>query len=40
MKALLIVDIQNDFLPGGSLEVKNGDKISIDAVGDFGDVGV
>lgn len=27
MKALLLVDIQNDFLPGGSLEVKDGDKI-------------
>lgn len=27
MKALLITDIQNDFLPGGSLEVKQGDAI-------------
>lgn len=27
MKALLIVDIQNDFCPGGALEVPNGDKI-------------
>jgi len=27
MKALLIVDIQNDFLPGGSLAVPQGDKI-------------
>jgi len=27
MKTLLIVDVQNDFLPGGSLEVKDGDKI-------------
>ena len=27
MKALIIIDIQNDFLPGGSLEVKDGDKI-------------
>ncbi|MFD2554324.1 bifunctional nicotinamidase/pyrazinamidase [Sphingobacterium tabacisoli] len=27
MKALLIVDIQNDFLPGGALEVPNGDQI-------------
>ena len=27
MKALIIIDIQNDFLPGGSLEVKEGDKI-------------
>lgn len=26
-KALIIVDIQYDFLPGGSLAVKNGDKI-------------
>ncbi len=25
--ALLIVDVQNDFLPGGALEVKNGDQI-------------
>lgn len=27
MKALLIIDIQNDFLPGGALEVPNGDQI-------------
>ncbi|PZP51974.1 MAG: bifunctional nicotinamidase/pyrazinamidase, partial [Pseudopedobacter saltans] len=27
MKALLITDIQNDFLPGGSLAVKEGDLI-------------
>lgn len=27
MKALLIVDVQNDFLPKGSLGVKDGDKI-------------
>lgn len=27
MKALIIVDIQNDFLPGGTLAVKNGDTI-------------
>lgn len=27
MKALLIIDIQNDFLPGGSLEVVEGHKI-------------
>ncbi len=27
MKALLIVDVQNDFLPGGALEVVDGDKI-------------
>ncbi len=27
MKTLLIIDIQNDFLPGGSLAVTNGDKI-------------
>ena len=26
-KALILVDIQNDFLPGGSLEVKNGDEV-------------
>ena len=25
--ALLIVDVQNDFLPGGSLAVPNGDAI-------------
>jgi nicotinamidase/pyrazinamidase len=25
MKALLIIDLQNDFLPGGALEVKSGD---------------
>lgn len=27
MKVLLLVDIQNDFLPGGALAVKNGDAI-------------
>ncbi len=27
MKALILVDIQNDFLPGGALAVKDGDKI-------------
>jgi len=27
MKTLLIIDVQNDFLPGGSLEVRDGDKI-------------
>ncbi len=27
MKALLIVDVQNDFCPGGSLEVPEGDRI-------------
>lgn len=27
MKALLLVDIQNDFLPGGALAVKDGDRI-------------
>jgi nicotinamidase/pyrazinamidase len=27
MNTLLIIDAQNDFMPGGSLEVKNGDAI-------------
>lgn len=27
MKALIIVDVQNDFLPGGALAVKDGNKI-------------
>jgi nicotinamidase/pyrazinamidase len=27
MKALIIVDVQNDFLPGGALEVPGGDKV-------------
>lgn len=27
MKALIMIDIQKDFLPGGSLEVKEGDEI-------------
>lgn len=27
MKALIIVDVQNDFLPGGALEVPDGDKV-------------
>jgi nicotinamidase/pyrazinamidase len=27
MRALVIVDVQNDFLPGGSLPVKDGNKI-------------
>ena len=31
MKALILVDIQNDFLPGGPLEVPKGNEI-IDVV--------
>lgn len=27
MKTLIIVDAQNDFMPGGALEVRNGDRI-------------
>jgi len=27
MKALLVVDVQNDFCPGGTLAVPNGDKV-------------
>lgn len=27
MKALIIVDVQNDFLPGGALEVREGDTV-------------
>ena len=27
MNALLVVDIQNDFLPGGALAVPDGDKV-------------
>ena len=27
MKALLLIDIQNDFIPGGALAVRDGDKI-------------
>ena len=27
MKALILVDIQNDFLPGGALAVPDGDKV-------------
>jgi nicotinamidase/pyrazinamidase len=27
MKALIIVDVQNDFLPGGALAVPNGDRV-------------
>lgn len=27
MKALIIIDVQNDFMPGGSLAVPNGDRI-------------
>ncbi len=27
MKTLIIIDAQNDFMPGGALEVKNGDEI-------------
>lgn len=27
MKALIIVDVQNDFMPGGALEVRNADEI-------------
>jgi len=28
MKALILVDIQNDFLPGGALAVSDGDKVT------------
>ena len=34
LKALVIVDLQNDFLPGGTLEVPEGDKI-IDKINDI-----
>lgn len=27
MKCLILVDIQNDFLPGGALAVPDGDKV-------------
>lgn len=27
MTALILVDLQNDFMPGGALEVKNGDEV-------------
>lgn len=27
MKTLILIDLQNDFMPGGSLEVENGDRI-------------
>ena len=27
MKTLIIIDVQNDFIPGGSLAVPEGDKI-------------
>ena len=27
MKALILIDIQNDFLPGGSLAVPGGDEV-------------
>lgn len=27
MRALIVVDVQNDFLPGGALGVKNGDEV-------------
>ena len=26
-KALILVDIQNDFIPGGALEVRRGDEV-------------
>ncbi|GAA5521046.1 bifunctional nicotinamidase/pyrazinamidase [Aliifodinibius salicampi] len=40
MKALLIVDVQNDFCPGGALEVPDGDQIIpvINALSDTFDV--
>ena len=28
MKALVIVDVQNDFCPGGSLAVAGGDRVA------------
>lgn len=34
MKALLIIDVQNDFLPGGALAVPHGDEV-IDAVNEL-----
>ena len=27
MKALIVIDVQNDFMPGGPLEVTEGDRI-------------
>lgn len=36
MKALILVDIQNDFLPGGALAVPNGDEILPVVEGLFG----
>ena len=29
MKALILVDLQNDFLPGGALAVPEGDKLTV-----------
>lgn len=39
MNALIVVDVQNDFLPGGSLGVNDGDKIveKINAITNFFD---
>ena len=34
MKALLIIDVQNDFLPGGALAVPHGDEV-VDAVNEL-----
>ena len=34
IEALIVIDVQNDFCPGGSLAVKNGDKI-IDAINEI-----
>lgn len=31
--ALLVVDVQNDFLPGGALAIKNGDEVVLPIVG-------
>ena len=28
MKTLIVVDVQNDFMPGGSLPVPDGDKVA------------
>ena len=35
MKALVIVDVQNDFCPGGTLAVVDGDRVEIRGFGSF-----
>ena len=36
MRALILVDIQNDFVPGGALAVREGDLLAVMSAGAYG----